>query len=167
MLGFAQSCWLLVIALVQHRKAAWGPTHVLRQSSSTRRSGILSDLQITVDWWGPGVDQSVVLSEEHCTKSPPICALQCSWWIHLLCCSSLMTCCMGDTQRYSSQPSHVDSKNQNKVHGSAVTIQLAPRIYSPDRHDRRPQQLWVRIQVIAHYTFSDFTINMCQCMVRR
>ena len=27
----------------------------------------------------------------------------------------------------------VDSKNQNKVNGSAVTIQLAPRIYSPDR----------------------------------
>ena len=56
---------------------------------------------------------------------------------------------------------HNDSKYQNKVHGSAVTIQLAPRIYSPDRHDRRPQRLWVRIQVIAHYTFGDFTINMC------
>ena len=52
----------------------------------------------------------------------------------------------------------VDSKNQDKVNGSAVTIQLAPRIYS---HDHWPERLWVRIQVIAHYTFSDFTINMC------
>ena len=41
---------------------------------------------------------------------------------------------------------HVDSKNQNKVHGSAVAIQLAPRIYSPDQHDCWPQRLWVWIQ---------------------
>ena len=36
---------------------------------------------------------------------------------------------------------HVDSKNQNKVHGLAVAVRLAPRIYSLDWHDHQLEQL--------------------------
>ena len=41
---------------------------------------------------------------------------------------------------------HIDSKYQNKVHGSAVAIKVTPRIYSLDWHDHQPQRLWVQIQ---------------------